>query len=237
MKNIIHAYGVLASPLQLSAALTNLNVSHALVDNSLHANATFRDRCVRQPAWPVIVPSVAAFRRYSLNLERQIVFVCGPLAELQETNIRVIRDWHTHLQLALKHAVVQTFDPSWILEIKEQSVEDYVSKATKESFLNHVQAELYRLTPYDLRKTVQTMIVSYLAGESKWRPLQQKLNTSYKLERLKSLMSDPQCSTLRAAIAEYRKTTLEETVAKQFGVEPFDILYVVNSAAKTKKAI
>lgn len=240
MKNVIHAYGVLASPLQLSAALAGLNVSHYIVDGDLHAGSTFKNLGYAQPAWPVIVPSIAAFRRYALKQKDQIVFVCCSLPELQETNVRVIRDWETHLRRALVYALTKKYPKDWELKIKSQTVEDYVNVATKESFLNHVQAEIYRLTPYDLRKTVQAHIVSYLAGESKWRPLHQKLSSSYKLDRLKTLMSDPQCGVLRAAIAEYRKTTLEEMVAKQFGVEPFDILYVVNSAKKTaasKKAI
>lgn len=234
MKNVIHAYGVLASPLQLSATLTNLNVSHVVVDSSLQARPTLKDVAKRQPAWPIVLPSVQALRRFRLPYERQVLYVCGSLAELQETNLRVIRDWRLHLTASLRHAVVSPFNSQWVPIIREQPIEDYVKTATKESFLNLVQTAIYELTPYDLKKTVQLMVVSYLAGELKWRPLQQKLNSSYKLERLKALMSDPQCAVLKAAIVEYRKSSLEEIVAKQFGVEPFDILYVVNSAAKAK---
>lgn len=232
MKNVLHAYGVLASPLQLSAALTRLNVSHVLIDNTLQSRHSFRDRGVKQPAWPVVVPSLAAFKRYQLDLERQVVYVCGPLAELQETNLRVIKDWNNHLDASLRYAVVNPFDPKWELQVTEQSMSEFVKKATKESFVNHIQAELYHLTPYDLRKTVQVMVIGYLAGTVKWNTLRQKLNSSYKLERLKALMAAPQCAVLKEAVAEYRKTSLEEVVAKQFGVEPFEIMYVVKSSAK-----
>jgi len=234
MKSIIHAYGVLASPLQISAALTNLGVSHVVVDDSLQARLSLKDVAAKQPAWPVVLPSINAVRRYRLPYSRQILYVCGSGAELKETNLRVIKDWREHLEQSLRYAVASPFSPDWVLSVDEQPIEDYVKQATKESFLNLVQAAIYELTPYDLRKSVQLMIVSYLDGATGWRPLQQKLSSSYKLDKLKRLMNDPQCAVLKAAIVEYKKSALEEIVAKQFGVEPFDILYVVNSAAKSK---
>ena len=232
MKNLIHAYGVLASPLQLSAALTQLRISHVAIDNSLRAVPSVKDVAIKQPAWPVVMPSLQAFKRYRLDYPRQIVLVCGSLAELRATNLKVVRDWQDNLPTALKHALVDVFDPDWQLVINEMAVEAYVDIATKPSFLNHVQAELYKLTPYDLRKEVQALVIAYLAGIESKAKLQKKLASSYKLDRLKALMSDPKCQVLRNAVAEYRKIEDEAVVAKVFGVETFEIMYLVKSSDK-----
>jgi len=232
MKNVIHAYGVLASPLQLSAALSGLGISHVIIDSSLQARPTVKDLATKQPAWPVIVPSLKALGRHWLPYQRQILYVCGSAGELKTSNLKVIKDWRLHLQMSLKHALVNEFPKDWQLVIDEPTMEDFVHVATKPSFLNHVQAEIYKLTPYDLRKTTQSLVVGYLAGLEPLTKLRQKLNSSYKLERLKTLMADPKCQVLRQAVADYRRNQDEVQVAKFHGVEPFEIMYLVKSTAK-----
>lgn len=212
--------------------MTQLKISHVVIDSSLQARPKVKEIAEKQPAWPVIMPSVQAFKRYHLEYPRQIVYICGSLAELSETNVRIIRDWQTHLGLSLKHAVAKTFPPDWELVVTEQPIEDYVEVATKPSFLNHVQAEIYQLTPYELKKTVQRMVINYLAGVDGYGKLRAKLNSSYKLERLKVLMTDPKCAVLRNAVAAYRKAKNEEEIAKTHGVEAFEILYLVKSSEK-----
>lgn len=232
MRNVIQAYGVLASPLQLSAALTNIGVSHVVVDSSLQARPTVKDVAKRQPAWPVVVPSVQALKRHWLRYENQVLYVCGSMAELQTTNLRVIKNWRENLKQSLTYSTLSPLRNDWVLEIKEPTMADFVSVATKPSFLNHVQAEIYKLTPYDLRKTVQAMTISYLAGVENFGKLKLKLASSYKLDGLKTLLADPTCQVLREAVAEYRRVGNEEEVAKAFGVEPFEIMYLFKSSAK-----
>lgn len=232
MKNVIQAYGVLASPLQLSAELTGLRVSHVLIDSSLQARPTVKDVAKRQPAWPVILPSLQAFKRHWLPYDQQILYVCGSVNELKTTNLRVIKDWKESLPKSLVYAVANPLRNDWKLEVKEPTMEDFVHVATKPSFLNHVQAEIYKLTPYDLRRTVQAMVISYLAGVEGFGKLKQKLASSYKLDRLKALMADPQCQVLRDAVADYRRTQDEEAAAKAHGVETFEIMYLFKSSAK-----
>lgn len=232
MKNLIQVYGVLASPLQLSAALSALNVSHVIIDSSLKAVSRLKNMGYKQPALPVIVPSLTVFKRQRLTEEKQIMFVCGSLAELQCTNIRVIKDWRAHLCDSLEYAIANPLPREWTLEIKEPTMEDFVHKATKPSFLNHVQAEIYKLTPYDLRKTVQALVISYLAGTESSTKLKQKLQSSYKLDRLRELMKDPKCQVLRDAVADYRRIGDEEQVAKAHGVETFEIMYLFKSSSK-----
>lgn len=232
MKNLIQIYGVLASPLQLSAELSALNVSHVIIDTSLKATPRLKNMGYKQPALPVIVPSLTVFKRQRFAEERQIMFVCGSLAELQFTNIRIIKDWRAHLRDGLEYAVANPLPADWRLEVREPTMEDFVHKATKPSFLNHVQAEIYKLTPYDLRKSVQALVISYLAGLESSTKLKQKLRSSYKLDRLSELMKDPKCQVLRDAVADYRRIGDEEQVAKAHGVETFEIMYLFKSSSK-----
>lgn len=232
MKNLVHVYGVLASPLQLSAELSALNVSHVIIDNSLKATPRLKNMGFKQPALPVIVPSLTIFKRQRLAEEKQIMFVCGSLAELQFTNIRIIKDWRAHLRNSLEYAVNNPLPADWRLEVQEPTMEDFVHKATKPSFLNHVQAEIYKLTPYDLRKAVQALVISYLAGTESSAKLKKKLQSSYKLDRLRELMKNPKSQVLRNAVADYRRIGDEEKVAKAHGVETFEIMYLFKSSSK-----
>lgn len=232
MKNTIQAYGVLASPLQLSVEFADVGVSHVLIDASLHARPTVKNVAKKQPAWPIIIPSLTALKRHWLEYDQQILYVCGSMDELKTTNLRIIKDWKASLRRSLIYAVANPLPSDWELVVKEPTMEDFVHGATKPSFLNHIQAEIYKLTPYDLRKTVQAMVIAYLAGVSPFGPLKLKLASSYKLDGLKALMANPQCQVLRNAVADYRKTGDEEAVAKMHGVETFEIMYLVKSSAK-----
>lgn len=229
--NVIQAYGVLASPLQISSALAALKVSHVTIDGSLRAVPTVNDLQARQPALPVVIPSLKALMRHWANYDRQILYVCASLDELKSTNLRIIKNWRDDLAKSLTYASENPIR-DWKLIINEPTMEDFVSAVTKPSFLNHVQAEIYKLTPYDLRKEVQAQVISYLAGYEGFARLKAKLNSSYKLERLKSLMSDPKCLVIRNAVADYRKTQDEVASGKTFNVEPFDIMYLFKASSK-----
>lgn len=134
------------------------------------------------------------------------------------------------LQYATRNPLVE-----WSLIRKEPSISDYVNNATKPSFLNFIQTELYKLTPYDLRKDVQAMVIRYLDGAIKLKPLKDKLQSSHKLTNLLGLIMDSQTLKLREAIAEYKKTGNLEVTAVQYGIETFEILYVVRSASNNKE--
>lgn len=232
MRHVLHAFGVVGSPLEISAALTQMRTSHVVIDNSLVARPSVVDLLYQQPAWPVILPNLKAFRRYSLTYERQILYVCGSLAELSATNLRVIKDWKASLDLSLKHAVVNEFAADWGLDIQEMPIEGYVDIATKPSFLGDVQTLLYRITPYALRKEVQELFIAYLAGIASYTKLRAKLVSSYKLDDLKKLLADPRCAELRNAVALAKKTGDVENVANQTGVEKYEIMYLLRSTAK-----
>lgn len=236
MKNVIHAYGVLASPLQVSQTLTQLGISHIVIDGSLRALPKVKDVAKAQPAWPVVLPSLQAFRRFKLATPRQVVYVCDSQAALTATNLRILRptNWVQTMQKSLQHAVVHMFMPDWHLVETEKTIQEHVDTASNPSFLHGILSEVYKLTPYDLRKSVNELIIAYLVGiESKSR-LKLKLDSSHKLDKIKDLMSDPTCAQLKQAVAEYQRTGQSEEAALAHGVQSFDIMYLVKSSAKKK---
>lgn len=232
---IIHAYGVLASPLDISTCLSDLKTSHSIVTNNLRAASSDVMCSVAQSFWPIILPSIRFVSRYKCRRESQILFICDSLAQLSLCNVRILnpKDIRDNIQKALNHAVENPI-PSWKLEIKEPSFDEYVTASTKPSILNHIQTEFYKLTPYDLRKAVQAQVISYLAGTETRKRLMEKLNSSYKLDKVKALIQDPRCTDLRNAVQLYTKTLDVEAVAAQTGCATFEILYLSKSAANTK---
>ncbi len=231
MKNIIHAYGVTASPLQLSAVLHQLKVSHVVVDDSLRSDSIVHDLAEKQPAWPVVVPSIKAFKRHHLALRRQIVYLCAAEPELKRTNLRIIKDYKINIGASLKHAVVNEFAADWEFSYNDPSAESFVHEISKPSFLNHVQALLYKINPYDLRKKAQHSIIAYLGGLQSKKSMREVLLTSYKLEPLLKMMAEPEAAVLRNAILAYRVSKDEKSVAKEYGVETFDIMYLFKSSS------
>lgn len=231
---IIHAYGVLASPMDVSNALSSLNISHGVVSASLRSEVSEIHLGTKQPSWPIVVPSVRAVPRFKASRKSQILFICDSLAQLSLCNVRVMKpqDLKRGLPAALDYAIENPLD--WKLEMRTISFDEYVTANTKPSFLNGVQTELYRITPYDLRRTTQAIVIAYLAGTESRKNLMTKLNSSYKLDRLKALLADPKCAELKDAVAEYSRTQNVELAAETHKVATFEILYLSKSAANAK---
>lgn len=231
---IIHAYGVLASPMDVSNALSSLNVSHGMVSSSLRSEVSEVHHGLKQPSWPIVLPSVKAVQRFKASRKSQILFICDSLAQLSLCNVRVMKpqDLKVGLVAALEYAIENPV--TWKLEMRTISFDEYVTANTKPSFLNGVQTELYRITPYDLRKSAQAVVIGYLAGAESRKNLMAKLNSSYKLDRLKALLTDPKCTELKEAVAEYGKTQNVELAAEKYKVATFEILYLSKSSANTK---
>jgi hypothetical protein len=230
---VIKAYGVLASPLEVAHALKLLRVSHAMVDNSLVAKSKSRHLSAEQPAWPIILPSVTFCHRYRSPYARQILFICDSLSCLKTCNVKVLdpTDLVKSMRRALEYAVENPED--WHLVRKEPTMDDYVNAATKPSFLNHVQAAIYKITPYDLRKEVAALLIGYLAGVEARSKLMAKLDSSHKLWELKEMMKDPMSGALRQAVMQYKKEGNVELVASQHKLQTFEILYIAGSSKKT----
>ena len=120
----------------------------------------------------------------------------------------------------------------WSLINKEPSTLDYVNSATKPSLVNKLQTEVYKLTPYALRKEVQQLMIAYLAGTASYTAMHKKLKSSLKLQRLGELLHLPKAKELREAVLMLNTTSVED-VAKKTGFETFELLYLSRSNAKT----
>lgn len=234
MNRIIHAFGILASPVEVSAILSQLRIGHTLVSSSLRAQGRNQHLGRRQPAWPVVLPSIKALSRYTSEFEPEILFICDSQALLATCNIRILKpkDLEYGVRRALEYAVANPM-ASWALERKEMSISDYVNSATKPSYLNALQSEFYRITPYDLRKEVQNLVIGCLAGAESKSKLNAKLDSSHKLSALARLAKDPKFGLLKEAVAHYRASGSIEATAAATGFENFEILYIARSSEKT----
>lgn len=233
---IIQAFGVLTSPLQMSQVLKTLKVGHSIIDDAVRSRSADFHYGQKQPAWPIVLPSLNLVSRYRSDYDREILFICDSNAALSTCNLKIIKgpdDFQQNIQRALMWAIANP--GNWQLTRKEPTVEEYVTSATKPSLLNDIQKFLYKITPYDLRKEVQALIIDYLAGlETKTR-LMTKLNTSWKLDNLKQVMQRQRCDELRQAVLLYKKTGDEKQVAKDTGFETFELMYLNNSSANAAR--
>ena len=236
---ILCAFGIPDySSLQISEILRDLNVSHTLEGGLRHLTRQVYGSGIEQPAWPIVVDRVRAIPKIQTNIDRQILFICDCRAALLNTN--TYRDlWPENrgsdivvkFQNVLTRAVRAT---GWTLAISEPTTMEYVESATKPSYLNLAQSLLYKITPYSLRKEVQQLMVSYLAGIASYTALHKRLKSSLKLQALHELLSLPKAKELREAVLLLNMYSAEE-VAKKTGFETFEILYLYSSSQKTMK--
>lgn len=236
MSKIIHAYGLLASPLQVSAVLTQLKVGHTLFKDSLMSPGKELHFDSRQPAWPVVLPTIQAMSRYRCGADKQILMICDSLALLSTCNLRTLKPHNMEVTLkkALEYAVANPMD-GWHLIRTEPSIKEYVDSATTPSYLNLIQSDLYKITPYDLRREVQALLIGCLAGMEPRAKLVAKLKSSQKLDGLLELIKDPKFMGLKEAVALFRTNGDVDTTALATGYQTFEILYVTRSASKTQK--
>ena len=235
---ILAAYGILDySPIQVSEFLRRLRMSHTLEGGLRHLTHTLDGLCKEQPLWPIVVDKVKAIHKLRMKTERTILLVCDSRAALSTTNVRT-ELWPEHrgsdMVDALKAAMLATNKNSceWELTNNEPSTLDYVNSATKPSFVNLLQTEIYKLTPYALRKEVQQVVIAYLAGTASYTSMHKKLKSSLKLQTLAGLMHLPKAKELREAVLMLGGASVEE-VAKKTGYETFELLYLSKSNAKT----
>jgi hypothetical protein len=234
---ILAAYGILDySPIQVSEFLRRLRMSHT-VEGGIRQSYTVDGLCKEQPVWPVIVDKVKAIPKVSCDRGHSVLFVCDSRAALSTTNLSIslwpdhrspdtLAAFKTSLVIASKNA------EGWDLISKEPSTLDYVNSATKPSLVNKLQTEVYKLTPYSLRKEVQQLMIAYLAGTASYSAMHKKLKSSLKLQRLAELLHLPKAKELREAVLMLGNSSVEE-VAKKTGFETFELLYLSRSNSKT----
>lgn len=237
---ILSAFGLVdCSPIQVSEILRSLRMSHSFVGGfGRTMRLTIDGMSVEQPVWPVVIDRVRAISKVQSDKDRFVYFVCDGRAALALSNVSQIL-WPEHRELsiddAIKNALIVSnqLTQDWTLSVNEPSIDDYVNLAAKPSFLNGVQGLIYKITPYSKRKETQKSCIAYLAGGLNITVLKRQLKASLKLADILTLMDSDKAKNLREAVAALRSKPLE-IVSKEYGVETFEILYVVKSYEQNK---
>jgi len=241
MKKVINGFGVIDhSPIEVSEALVRMRVSHTIEGGYMrHMVRTLDGLCDYQPAWPVVIDTLKAVPKVRTERDPMIYLICDSRAALANTNTDKLL-WDTDngkggfdhmLRVALN--VSRLALPKWALQRNDPSIDDYVNASSKPSFMNNVQTAIYKISPYDFRKEVQGMVIMYLSSRTGPAKLKAKLRSSFKLDPLAELLSDPRARALREACETLIRTGMDaEVIAKNTGVASFDMLYLVNSSRK-----
>jgi hypothetical protein len=239
---VLDAFGIYdISPVQVSQVLRRLRVSHTVLGGQPKPIQYDVDGLSHeQPVWPVIVDKVKNIARLQNARSPSVLFVCDGLAALNFTNISKdlwAENRTSTLEESVRAALIRTIlprgrvldnVPSWKLAVVEPAIADYVRAAVKPSFLNCIQALFHKITPYAKSKETRTLCIAYLAGGIGIAALRRYLKTSLKFADLLVLMDSAAALNLRAAVAALKSKPIE-TVAQEFGVETFELLYIVKS--------
>ena len=232
------AYGLVdCSPIEASEILKRFSLSHSVVGGFIKTMAVTTDGlCEAQPAWPVVIDKIRTIPKIRTKRSPLIYFVCDARDVLAQSNVsKALFPEHrmNSLEDSIKNALIETMrhDDSWTLRIQEPSLSDYVLIASKPAFLNLIQGSIYRITPYQKRKEVQRLCIQYLAGAVPLAKVRVLLKSSLKFNDLLSMMDSDKALNLREAIKATNSRPLEQ-VCKEYGVEQFEIMYVVKSASQ-----
>ena len=190
-----------------------------------------------QPAWIVVADSLQAALRLPELQTDYILIICDSDVALKSSNANYVeyKDNNT-IKTILKLSLKSKLPNNWKLTVVEDNIMGYVKIASKPSFLNFIQTEIYRITPYALRKNVQGLVIAYLDSNVPFKTLKSKLQSSYKLNTLLELAADSKALNLRKAVAAFKSSKNLEATALEYGVETFEILYVTRSSIIAMKA-
>jgi hypothetical protein len=233
---IVRAFGIVDdSPLGISLVLRRLNMSHTVVGTSQmrHFQYDIDGLSREQPVWPVVVDKVRNINRVQQDRERLVYFVSDGRAALDFTNLnRELWPENRSVDLieSIRNSLVATGDilEPWKLTVNEPHISDYVRAAVKPSFLNKIQSIIQKITPYAKSKETRSLCVAYLAGGIGIQVLRRYLKASLKLAPLLEQMDSDAALNLRNAVLALKTRPLE-IVAAEFGVENFEIRYIVKS--------
>lgn len=233
---ICGAYGMANhSLIEVSETLKRLHVSHTIAGGLRYLQMDIDGLCDEQPAWPVVTDlrSVRRGRVHQINRTPMILFVCGSRAELAQTNLQ--RDlWNLdhvpfHLQLG---TALKSVDLNWKFEFVENSktVDDYVKAASKPSFLSDLITLILKVHPYDLRKEIQATCIGYLDSRVSWAKVRRLLKgAGPRPQLIYEVMQKDAVEKLKAAVAQFRQGREVNALAKEAGLDQFEIMYVVKS--------
>jgi len=234
------AYGLVdCSPIEASEILKRFSLSHSVVGGFIKTMAVTTDGLsAEQPAWPVVIDKVKTIPKIKTKRSPLIYFVCDARTVLGQSNISQ-QLWPERRTKSLEDSIADALvdalpsEKPWTLTVNEPSLSDYVLIASKPAFLNLIQGSIYRITPYAKRKEVQRLCIQYLAGMVPLLRVKTLLKSSLKFNDLLSMMDSDKAMNLREAVKATNSKPLEQ-VCKEYGVEQFEIMYVIKSASQNQ---
>jgi len=239
----LFAFGIIdCSPIEFSDLLRNLNMSHTLCWRTglKYESYDVDGLCIEQPVWPVLIDKVKTIDKVHLEKDRLVYFVFDSASELSYCNISKglwkealgIETFEERVKAALQFSANQ--EDNWVLKKSEPALSEYINQASKASVLQEVLALFYKINPYELRKQIQTLCISYLAGKGSITALKRELKKSMKLEDLYQIMTSEKIQEFRNAVQQLSHNTVDE-VAEKTGFETFDLRYIQKSFDKSKE--
>ena len=209
----------------LHTALNELQYSHTLIG----LNGQYKEQINEHPTDIIVVESLHKAQR--VNAQTVIVVDSKPALDLSNVDRSLcVKLTNRGLLNLLKKLVANKQQIT--LQIKQVSLQDIVDKLTTKSILTDVQTLVNKVNPYDLRKKVHRVVISYIYGALPFSEMKQFFSASPKLNPIFNVCKSTQVKTIKKAVAEYKRINDEELVAKQYGVHTFEILYIFNSYKK-----
>lgn len=213
---------------EISRELSNLGYSHTLLGKLPKDYMEIKG--VKEPPYKIYL--VDGFGRISRFLKNSIVIVIESKENLLQSNCDKLLWPGVKLRIALKKMLKLPFDKKIELIISPPTLSQVIETATSYSFLNTLQAVIYKITPYTFKKKVQQAVISYFYGSLPKLRLEELLSQNEKLKELKDKCFSKEGSNFKNAIKLYHKTLDEKKVSEITGFATFEILYVIKSHEK-----
>ena len=209
----------------LHTALNHLGYSHVLISS----NGQYKEQKNEHPTDIAVVETLHKAQR--TNAQTIIVIDSKPALDLSNVDRLLYAKMNDRSLLAALKKAVANKQPLQ-LQVKQTSLQEVVDKLTTKSILTDVQTLVNKVNPYDLRKKVHKVVISYIYGAMPFSEVKQFFTASPKLSSIFNVCKSTQVKTIKKAVADYKKTHDEESIAKQYGVHTFEILYIYNSYRK-----
>lgn len=231
---MIKAYGIPdASPHDVSEILDDLGVAHGIVGGKPTQTFQIINGLHNGDTAVYVISGIRNIHKISPQSKHAIYFVCCSQTGLEESNLSDILSPNKR-RFSLKESILaeleSPFESDWTLKIAQPRLLDFVPLAVKPMFMNQLQKFVQSITPYSKSKEARSICVNYLCGEISREEMLLHLNGSLKFSALAELMQSDKAAQLRLAIGEYKSNTKSlDRICEQYGFEPFEILYPVNS--------
>lgn len=231
-------YGIYHKSLhEICQTLSQLNLNYSIFGEKFNQYKQVKNK-EKQSFAIYIVESLDRAKKLHA-LDSGLMIILDSIPALKKANVSKLLYPGLKLKQAIKKAIFECKERkknNKLLSLKVEPLRlgEVLKVATTYSFLNGIQTALYKITPYDLRKNTQIKVISYFYGDLAYRDLMQHLESSSKLDRLKTLCKDKQAKALREACLEVRNNPDKvNKIAKASGFASFELVYIIKSHQKT----